>query len=442
MTSKTLDWYVSVKDKIIMVNLIGNCTNETSARLRELLEEIILIDNAYGLIIYCRDFDGVTKDAYGDFSAFLNHSRELFPNSFSLSSLHPLIKEILIQDNIIFTNELNNNLKDALGGFVLPNKIKYCKIPVKVFLTFQTEVVFSIFIKLSENKFVKLNHEKDNIRDTVIRYHEEKELTDIFAVETDYLNFLNVIKNKNSDLLFDPATKVDEKVLILENTYKMLKGSLNSVGMNEITFEVCKKLVDSTVGVLSENPNIFRIIKKFSANCPAEFKRAITSMFVSNVILSSFNWSNPQLKQKMNLAALMEDMLLNEGESEKIRMISQSENIDGEGKRFITNHVKTILKTLEAHKTIPLEVLQIVEQHHEKPDGKGFPYGIKESGFSQLSAFSFVANVFVDEVFKTNFDASKKDEILLKMKQDYTGANFSKAVESLMVCFGCIDLAS
>ena len=78
-----------------------------------------------------------------------------------------------------------------------------------------------------------------------------------------------------------------------------------------------------------------------------------------------------------------------------------------------------------------MESITIIEQHHERPDGKGFPIGITLPRFNQLSAIFIVSQRFIEKIFDYHCDFTKRQEIIRELKVVYTGGPFSKAMDAL-----------
>jgi response regulator RpfG family c-di-GMP phosphodiesterase len=74
----------------------------------------------------------------------------------------------------------------------------------------------------------------------------------------------------------------------------------------------------------------------------------------------------------------------------------------------------------------------IVEQHHERPDGRGFPYGLTASRFNQLAAIFIVCREFVELIHEANFDHSQHQRIVRSLQETYSGGHFDKAMDALL----------
>ena len=79
--------------------------------------------------------------------------------------------------------------------------------------------------------------------------------------------------------------------------------------------------------------------------------------------------------------------------------------------------------------TAPPDTDALAYQHHEAPDGSGFPQGMRAEKISPLSALFIVANDFSFYFLKD--DEPTMDDFLLKCHSRYDFVNFRKVVKAL-----------
>lgn len=82
------------------------------------------------------------------------------------------------------------------------------------------------------------------------------------------------------------------------------------------------------------------------------------------------------------------------------------------------------------------ELLPGVKYHHERADGSGFPYRIKNADTPVMARIIIVANAFENELHAQGLEVSKKSEVkdILKSMADRAGVAFdADAVKSLLI---------
>jgi HD-GYP domain-containing protein (c-di-GMP phosphodiesterase class II) len=94
----------------------------------------------------------------------------------------------------------------------------------------------------------------------------------------------------------------------------------------------------------------------------------------------------------------------------------------------VRKHIDVAVNFLQNFKGCPQEVIKIVTEHHERPDGSGFPRGIRQDEFGELSVIFVVAHEFVEMYF----DASHKTSLRVswsELKNDFAHDKFQKVFE-------------
>lgn len=307
----------------------------------------------------------------------------------------------------------------------------FCRIPVKLIIKLGENFQYDAFLKLSDSKIVKISHHDEPIKDAIVRYHVSKGVEDIFVTKEDYTQILESFKKLFSNKLFDPESTIQEKSDLLEKSYTMIKDSLIGIGIDEQSIEMAKKISEGTTRLVKESNNVFNLLKNFSTSCPEEFKKSLIIGYLCSGIIDTFDWGSDSIKEKCSLSAMLCDILLSPQEIETIQKLSKTLPLSPPHKSRIGSHPLKIVQSLKVQSWISKETLSMIEQHHEEPDGLGFPLGLAHNRISQLSAIFIVACRFADILFEKKFDFKQKESMLLELKAKYNIGVFKRAYVAL-----------
>jgi HD-GYP domain-containing protein (c-di-GMP phosphodiesterase class II) len=101
-----------------------------------------------------------------------------------------------------------------------------------------------------------------------------------------------------------------------------------------------------------------------------------------------------------------------------------------EDQKLFLSHPKDASHLIKRYfSSAPPDTDTLVFQHHELPDGSGFPLGIKAEKISPLAALFIIANEFA-YYFLTDQEPSM-DEFLLRCNGRFDFVNFRKVVKAL-----------
>ena len=84
---------------------------------------------------------------------------------------------------------------------------------------------------------------------------------------------------------------------------------------------------------------------------------------------------------------------------------------------------------------MPPDVDTIILQHHERPDGTGFPRGLDFRRIAPLSAVFIVAEEFAELIYESGLENDNVLDILDSLEEKYQRGNFKMALGSLKELF-------
>ncbi|MGZ3687952.1 MAG: HD-GYP domain-containing protein, partial [Bdellovibrionota bacterium] len=133
-------------------------------------------------------------------------------------------------------------------------------------------------------------------------------------------------------------------------------------------------------------------------------------------IASQMKWGSETTFHKLNLAAFLHDIQLKNQELAEMNTLAEAE----EAKKFTPEELKAYkthpIEAAAAAKEfteVPPDVDTIIVQHHERPDGTGFPRGLTHTYIAPLAAVFIVAHELTQYALKhpNDFDTQKFIEL-------------------------------
>jgi response regulator RpfG family c-di-GMP phosphodiesterase len=279
------------------------------------------------------------------------------------------------------------------------------------------------------SKYIKLNYADDQFID-ILRRLQQKEVTEVFIHQEDCQKLIGRIKDSlSSKSFFDPKNVTEQRVERLEASTQIVKQVIKQLGADSETIKLLTTINSRAMSTLNESPSLFSFIKRFKKNCAEEFLRTtLTSYLMSNMV-DQFDWRSEAVKEKGALASILCDIML---EKEDFVLLHAWEKDRVSLPEHIKNHPIAVVEHLRQKRNlVSIETITIIEQHHELPDGSGFPYGITVNRFNQLSCIFIVAQQFIEELFYEGFNYERRLEILHRMQKKYYSKNFERALNAL-----------
>ncbi|MEK6624245.1 MAG: hypothetical protein AABY86_04720, partial [Bdellovibrionota bacterium] len=191
----------------------------------------------------------------------------------------------------------------------MAQKPEYCRVPVETIQRHSGDFPFDVYLRLSDEKLVRVVHGHDDVKATVAHY-VAKGIKEIYAVKEDYAKFVELVNRELTAKFFDVQTSSQEKMEILQNSYNVLKESFMKVGLSQASINLARDLAKNSGELISKQAVAKDIFAQFKGKCSSEYVR---SLFVGTVVLNMLDhldWQTDSVRQHVMESLLLRDILL------------------------------------------------------------------------------------------------------------------------------------
>jgi HD-GYP domain-containing protein (c-di-GMP phosphodiesterase class II) len=293
---------------------------------------------------------------------------------------------------------------------------------------------WDIYLFVSQ-KYLKISHLGEDAESRLISY-QKKGVVKVFMTEEQYLAFVASVREMLHAKIKAEVTP-EKKGKNLSSAHDMLKTLINDNRLGEESRDLALQIAKESQAIIGDT-NIFKKFKEFQKNCSQEYVHAIMTGYLASMVIDTFSWANDEIKIKVTLAALLCDILLKPEQFEEIRkMKNDPKNLSP--RTF--NHPKTTADALaNADNFLSAESLAIIKQHHERPNGTGYPIGMTYQKITPLTCIYIVCTYFVERMFDKFYDEDDHDErsemMVKQVQEKFYSGNFRKASNGLATVFG------
>lgn len=350
------------------------------------------------------------------------------------------LQQMKLMDESHLPGNLVEEAKQLFEGSPYVNDEPYCRININ-FLSILDGINKNLFIKIGQDKFIKLFNADDNTN-----------ILDIQKYKTKGINYLYLNRETASWVINQIQSQIE--IFLKANNFRfILRGASDSP---EKRFEQKILRIDDEVHVDREfKESIDKAVEKIRSIVEKEakvetFLKALKgkqdhyALFTQKMNLTSLiactlakqlDWISKTTMDKIVYAAVLSDitlavrpellMIQNLQEFEKVK-----HTLTEEDQKIFLSHPKDAANLIKRYfTTAPPETDSLAYQHHEMPDGSGFPQGLRAEKISPLSALFIVATDFSFYFLKD--DEPTLDDFLLKCHSRYDFVNFRKVVKAL-----------
>ncbi len=317
----------------------------------------------------------------------------------------------------------------------MTNMTDFVSISFEIIEKFAGGEGLDLYIKVGDEKHLKVCHEEESHKNIIQRY-QARGADCFYLTEEDYQVFIERVRRELTEKVTSEKGDGTGTVKDLNSAYVVLRSVFGDKGISDEGKSLAKEIARGSMKVISGSSLVGRM-RSFIKDCNAEYLQALLTSFVACNIIDTFPWGNVGIKEKVVMASLFCDILLSK---EDFQTILQTKGSASALPPHIISHpLKTADALAKETRFIAPETIVIIRQHHERPNGKGYPKKMSYNDITLLTAVYIVANYFVEQVFRQDCTEGVSTERLMQISDQINGKFFSgcfrkvsEALESIL----------
>lgn len=342
------------------------------------------------------------------------------------SVIKPFEEELLLGQIQLMTSQ--TELRDFSCGFVpvsleIFHKIEYCK--------------QNIYVELSKDHYVKVLNQQARFGDEELARFKKKQVP-VLYIESNHFSELIALFRANVFAKVDWATIDSDKALEnLSNDWELISKASLRFGWPPNVVNLAKKNIAVAIQVLAKKPDFQKMMKLYQEKQQGRLvDHAFLLVVMCTAIVNELGWKAELNLQKLTFAALLHDVDLDEELFATKQTLINDEAIEEIKTQpellKIFEHPKLSAERLSRWPSCPSDVDRLILEHHERPDGQGFPRGINFQHIFPLSAVMILAE---DVIYHCadNFGIKPYDYLLAK-KGSYDHGEFKNIYAATLRC--------
>lgn len=325
-------------------------------------------------------------------------------------------------------------LLDIIDSVVGGKEFRPFFVPIRIsFLVKLQKMNFDLFMKLTDEKFVKVFIDGDNFNGEDADRFFSRNVEYLYIKRDEALSFLSAW-DKIADKAKAENPDLDLQSLFIESA-DALERLIYSCGLTEGMLESAKKAITLAMAFVQKNPDLEMILKSRLASSTSSYRNHIAALTLFNCSFCQYmDWTNETIQLKLALASILHDVALDDYYLEDVRewelKARNLSDVSVETVKFRT-HPFEGARIVGALKNVPQDVDKIIIQHHESPDGRGFPKGITAAWITPMSSLFIIVEDFLNFTdVEENMD-SRIQEFFVQREDLYVNGSFKKIFDCL-----------
>lgn len=303
---------------------------------------------------------------------------------------------------------IESNLVECIGqlfkavGLPVTLEENFAPVPLSV-LRKLGKLAAPLYLRLADNKMIKILN-----ADTFFDAHEEKrfrqkDVTELFIEKKQYQHLLQNFKTQVLNELIFSANHLDpvEGFTLSVSSQELVQNAIKAFGIQEEVISITNRNI-VLVRSLIENDDHLSHLAKIISSAEAEYRalHATLLSYITSALAQHHTFRTTRALEKMALAAFIHDITLEDhhvrNEKRYINGLAHKIGLNKKDLQLIQEHPTKAAELLKDWSDCPPEVFDLVQGHHERPDGSGFPNGLRAEEMSELLACFIVAHDIVD----------------------------------------------
>ena len=210
------------------------------------------------------------------------------------------------------------------------------------------------------------------------------------------------LASKLTDLdeaISSPAITEESARRVAGESLTVLSDVVQRLGFTEQVQIVAKKTSQVTIKLLGKTPNLSNILEKMKVD-DGKYVTSHSLMLaeIAGGLACRVGWNSPATYLKLIMASFLHDLPFRNDKLAEVKELPKTAGIRFTAKDIeeIRLHPIKAAQYVSQFRELPADIDTIIIQHHEQPDGRGFPIGLTHSQIHPLSALFIIAHDLLD----------------------------------------------
>ena len=274
---------------------------------------------------------------------------------------------------------------------------QYCKIPIEDFVT-GSRIHFSIFIRLSGSKFVRIAYSGEDLSMDQIRSYKSKDVQYVYVTREDFGRYVGFSVEVTRKLSKTRAISTEKKLNFLRFTGEVVLENLYVGNLDRETFEVAKDFTETALGIITENDAALEMLDALNSHADFIYAHSLGVSLYSVAVGRTMGWHSTPTLFKLSVGGLFHDIGLKEiprSVLEKTRLTMKQDE-----RQLYESHPIRGMELLNELNGFPTDGILIAYQHHEDCNALGYPKKLAKNKTHPLARVVLVADQFCEYAIK------------------------------------------
>ena len=238
-------------------------------------------------------------------------------------------------------------------------------------------------------------------------------------------------------LIVKPTISTATKMTFLKNATEKMCEDIFNIGLKPQHIEQCRELSKVYCSFVETENELYKTFKNYKIEEHGRFVHSFLVTLFTCAIIKHFDWQSKATIETAAMACMLHDVGKTQIPSD-IASMAEHEMNAAQLEQF-KKHPEIGLNLLESFRAVNNSVKQIVLQHHESYDGKGFPHAKKGNKILMLANIVCLIDDMAHLMTDQNLSAVEAVRKLLSSKEAFAARYYPTLGEKLVQMFVAPD---
>ncbi len=322
---------------------------------------------------------------------------------------------------------------DPSSGTIEEDEFSFCKIHVDEFTSAST-LPSDIYVRLTDNKFVKVAREGAAIHLERIQTYKDKKVEYFYVHVKDFAKYAGFTLRLARAVINSKKIGREQKLKLYKHTNEILVNHLFVGAINSQDMEFSQNIISNTLNVLGDEPEIFDLVMLLKSNSDAVYAHSVAVSVLACLVGKKMGWSSQQTLLKLSLGGIFHD--IGKKELSPALLNKSRREMTPDEIALYESHPQRGRDILGTIPGFPADVVQIAFQHHEANIGTGYPLRLSNMRIHPLAKLIHLIDDFFHSCQKYKDESTKPWMQALAELWEMKGSEFeAQHLKALMETF-------
>ena len=281
---------------------------------------------------------------------------------------------------------------------------QFIEISALVLETIEGKLPFDVFIRRASNTYTKLFPRDEPIdQDRIESYRNQKHISAFYVQKGDYKQYLlyveEIARQTFAEIPANPNDHIEGKTppsakKVANLVKEMISSTMFEIMINHnvdhVSVASATRTVNACIDILAKEPRTLIKIIHLMTKHPYTFRHSLSTAVFAMMLAQASEFKSDKSLRIIGLGAFLHDI----GMSRLPFDPEEKKELSPEEWKDMKEHPLHGKRLIEEVKGVPSEVRAIVLQHHEQPNGNGYPSGLRGRDIYPLAKAVSIADSF------------------------------------------------